>query len=119
MIDSRKKTGRRGEALAAAYFVEKGYTILQRNWRCPAGELDIVMARDDTLIFVEVRARRGNHFGSAEESITPAKRARLIALAHTYIQQEQPPHTAWRIDVAAVRLDSRSQITHIENAVGW
>lgn len=119
MSDRRKKTGRQGEAIAAAYFVGQGYTILQRNWRCPAGELDLVMARGSTLVFVEVRARRGNRFGLAEESITPAKRARLIALAETYLQQEQPSHTTWRIDVAAVQLDQKPQVTHIENAVGW
>lgn len=120
MTDKRKRTGRRGEEIAAAYFARRGYSILQRNWRCSAGELDIVMEKEDTLIFVEVRTRHGRRFGTAEESVTPAKQARLIELAQTYLQQEQAPHSSWRIDVAAVQLGSGSpQINHIKNAVGW
>ncbi|MCB0176951.1 MAG: YraN family protein [Anaerolineae bacterium] len=119
-MDRRQQTGRRGEEIAAAYFTRLGFRILDRNWRCPIGELDIVMEQGDTLIFVEVRTRRGQRYGSPEESVTPNKQARLIELAHSYIQHVQPSHPQWRIDIAAVQLDQKPpQINHIENAVGW
>lgn len=119
-MDRRKQTGRQGEEIAASYLVDKGYKILQRNWHCPTGELDIVMEDDGALVFVEVRTRRGNRFGTAEESITPVKQARLVELAQTYLQEVVPPHQSWRIDVVAVHLGpGLPQVNHIENAVGW
>lgn len=119
-MDKRKETGQRGEEFAALYFTERGYNIVARNWRCPTGELDIIMERDNTLVFVEVRTRSGKRYGTPEESITPAKQARLIELAQAYLQETEAPHLSWRIDVAAVRLGpGLPQINHIENAVGW
>lgn len=119
-MDNRQQTGRRGEDIATAYLLERGYTILGRNWRCPAGELDVIAQKDNVLVFVEVRARRTARFGRPEESITPAKQTRLIALAQTYLQQSQLTPPAWRIDVAAVWLSAGPpQVNYIENAVGW
>ena len=119
-MDKRKQTGRRGEEIAASYLTEKGYKILERNWSCVSGELDIIVEQNDTLVFVEVRTRRGNRFGTAEESITPAKQVRLVELAQTYLQESATVPRSWRIDVVAVQLGSGlPQIDHIENAVGW
>jgi putative endonuclease len=119
-MDQRKQTGQRGEDLAATYLRDKGYKILERNWRCPGGELDLVVEVDETLIFVEVRTRRGGRFGLAEESITPAKQARLVELAQMYLQEKATSGHAWRIDVLAIQLGpGLPQIKHIENAVGW
>ena len=121
-MDRRKQTGHRGEDIAVSYLTDKGYKILQRNWSCPTGELDVIVQDDhtDTLVFVEVRTRRGNRFGTAEESVTPAKQARLVELAHTYLQEMNPAHQSWRIDVVAVHLGrGLPQVNHIENAVGW
>lgn len=120
MMDQRKQTGRRGEAVAAAHLLAKGYRIIARNWRCRAGELDIVAQIEDVLVFVEVRARQGDQFGPAEESITPAKQARLIELAQTYLQETDIPHQAWRIDVVAIQFGpGLPHLNHLENAVGW
>ncbi len=119
-MTTRQQTGQRGEDIAARYFAANGYAIVTRNWRCPTGELDLIAEKDNTLVFVEVRTRRSSRYGSPEESITPAKQARLIELAHTYMQQMQPPHPAWRIDVVAIWLRRGDpHINHIENAVGW
>ncbi len=119
-MDQRKRTGRRGEELAAAHLAAKGYRIVARNWRCRAGELDIVAQIEDVLVFVEVRARRGDQFGPAEESITPTKQARLIELAQTYLQERATSQQAWRIDVVAIQFGpGLPQINHLENAVGW
>jgi putative endonuclease len=119
-MDRRKPTGRRGEDIAAAYLLEKGCRVVARNWTCSTGELDIIAEDGDTVIFVEVRTRHGNRFGTAEESVTPAKQARLVELAQTYFQDTPQPHPPWRIDVIAIQLEQGlPQINHIENAVGW
>lgn len=119
-MDRRKQTGRQGEDIAATYLSEKGCRIVPRNWICATGELDIIAQNGDTLTFVEVRTRRGDRFGTAEESITSVKQARLIELAQTYLQKVPQPHPPWQIDVIAVQLGQElPQINHIENAVGW
>jgi putative endonuclease len=119
-MDQRKQTGRRGEEIAASHLASKGYKIIDRNWRCPGGELDIVAENSHTLVFVEVRTRQGHRFGLAEESITPSKQARLIELAQTYLQERSAHDQSWRIDVVAVQLGAGlPQVNHIENAVGW
>lgn len=119
-MDRRKQTGRHGEDIAVRHLVGKGYKVIDRNWRCPIGELDIIMKDGDTLVFVEVRTRRGQSFGTAAESVTPAKQERLIELARTYLQEREAPPQSWRIDVVAVQLGpGLSHVKHIENAVGW
>lgn len=120
LMDQRKQTGRHGEDIAVSFLIGKGYQIIERNWHCVAGELDLIAADSDTLVFVEVRTRRGSRFGLAEESITAAKQARLIELAQTYLQEKAMPTPRWRIDVVAIRMGrGRPQVNHIENAVGW
>ena len=120
IMDKRKQTGRQGEAIAERYLADKGYKLIERNWRCQIGELDLIVADDNDLIFVEVRTRQDFRFGTPEESITPAKQARLIELAETYLQETAAAHRSWRIDVVAVRLGpGLPQINHIINAVGW
>jgi putative endonuclease len=119
-LDKRKQTGRRGEEIAAAYLARKGYKVVQRNWSCAAGELDLVVEDGATLVFVEVRTRTGRQFGTAEESITPAKQARLVNLAQAYLQATAALHPSWRIDVVAVQFEpGQVRVNHIENAVGW
>jgi len=119
-MDRRRRTGRQGEEIAAGFLVDKGYRLIQRNWHTQVGELDLIMEEGDTLVFVEVRTRRGKSFGSPEESITPAKQTRLIELAQTYLQETNEFSRPWRIDVVGVLLGpGLPQINHIENAVGW
>ena len=117
--DDRRGLGRHGENLAARHLAARGYEILERNWRCGAGELDLVARDGACLAFVEVRTRRGQELGSPEESITAAKQARLINLAETYLQEYEWPGP-WRIDVVAVEMDVRGRLQrldHYENAV--
>ena len=119
-MDKRKQTGRQGEDMAASFLIGKGCKIIERNWRCAAGEVDLIMEDGDALVFVEVRTRSGLRFGRPEESITPAKQARLIELAQTYLQERAASSQLWRIDVVAVQLGpGLPQVNHIENAVGW
>ncbi len=121
MASSRKTTGNLGETLAADYLRQHGYDILARNWRCATGEIDIIARDGGTLVFVEVRTRHGARLGSPEESITPRKQAKLIALAYEYLAAMDAPPADWRIDVVAVVLGRRNsveRITHIPFAVG-
>lgn len=119
--DSRPGLGRFGEGLAERYLAGKGYAVVGRNWRCPRGELDIIARDGGTLVFVEVRTRRGAAFGSPEESITDVKKARLIETARAYLQESGcAEDTPWRIDVVGVEVTRGgkvSEIRHIPNAV--
>jgi putative endonuclease len=79
-----------------------------------------VLERDAALIFVEVRTRRGDRFGTPEESITPRKRARLISAALTYLSEHAATDRAWRIDVVAIEIGPRGEVVrfnHLENAI--
>ena len=120
MSDHRQSLGKRGEAYAAHYLAAHGYAILARNWHCPLGELDLVTERDGQVIFVEVRTRQTDRLGTPEESITPAKRAKLIAAAQTYLDEHDQLERDWRIDVVAIEIGSRGEVTRctvIENAI--
>ena len=81
----RAAAGAAAEALAAHFLTQRGLAIVERNWRRRCGELDLVAREGDTLVFVEVRLRRGGDFGGAAASITAAKRARIVAAASLYL----------------------------------
>lgn len=130
MSEQRRSLGQTGENLAAQTLIDAGLTIIQRNWRCSAGELDIVAqenAPDFTqggeiapwMVFVEVRTRRGSRFGTALQSVTPRKQRKLQEVALHYIQQHEWKG-AWRIDVVGVQMDPSGRllaVDHIRNAV--
>ena len=118
--DPRRQLGAFGERVAAAHLEARGYRIVERNWRCREGEIDIVATTGDCLVFVEVRTRRGQDCGSALESVGPAKGARLALLAQAYCQERPDLPPDRRIDVVAVELSPSGRllgIQHIENAV--
>jgi putative endonuclease len=116
----RQQLGRRGETLAAEKLTALGYALVARNYRCAAGEIDLVARQGEAWVFVEVRTRRGGQFGTPEDSITPRKRQHLVAAAQTYLQEHQLPDVPWRIDVVAVELSRRGELLRvdvIENAI--
>jgi putative endonuclease len=120
MSDARVRLGRRGEALAAGRLQDLGYVIVARNYRCRHGELDLIARHGDTWVFVEVRTRRSDRFGSPEASFTPGKRAHLIAAAQHYLQAHDLTDVPWRIDAVAVDLAPNGAVRRldvIENAV--
>jgi putative endonuclease len=117
----RRDTGKLGEKLARDFIERRGYHIVETNYRCPEGEIDIIAKQRDYLVFIEVRAKKSLEFGSPEESITAVKRERMRAAAYHYRQAHDNLPPSWRIDVVAVELDQRgkpSRIELIENAVG-
>ena len=81
----RAAAGAAAEALAARFLAQRGLTIVERNWRRRCGEIDLIARDGETLVFVEVRLRRGGDFGGAAASITAAKRARIVAAAGLYL----------------------------------
>jgi len=101
--DDRQVRGREAEALAASYLERNGLAIVERNWRCRHGELDLIARDGDVLVFVEVRLRRRNDFGGAAASIDAAKQAKLVAAAGLYLGRFRTP-PACRFD--AVLLDA-------------
>lgn len=111
---TRAQIGTRGEDLAADYLRGDGFTILDRNWRCRHGEIDIIAARDELLVFVEVKTRTGHGFGTPAESVTYAKLRRLRRLAGIWLATQRGSWSAVRIDVIEVRLGRTApEITHI------
>ncbi len=119
--DRRAELGRLGEGIAAEYLEREGYVICQTNYRCEVGEMDIVALDGDCLVFVEVRTRSSRRFGSPEESITAAKRKKLVEVAQTYLLEHESQPPDWRIDVLSIELSQRREVERldlIKNAVG-
>jgi putative endonuclease len=112
-LDRRRETGAGGEQRAVEYLKQRGYTIIERNWRSPHGELDIVASSKQELVFVEVRTLETANYGFPEESVGRDKQRKLAQLAAAYLQQCQHEGD-WRIDVIAI---DRDGLRHIENAV--
>ena len=111
---NRQEVGKLGEKTARKFLKKRGYRIRETGFRCPHGEIDIVAQQKDYLVFVEVRTKSSLDFGTPEESITQAKKKKLIASALTYINTHQKLPSLWRIDVVAIELDDRGKTRRIE-----
>ncbi len=103
-MDPRIDVGRRGEAAVERHYVGRGYRVVARNWRCRLGELDLVLARGETLVMCEVKTRRGSRYGGGFEAVDARKRQKLRALAETFCLQHPVGSASIRFDVASVRL---------------
>jgi putative endonuclease len=116
----RKQTGLQGEIIARDFLKKKGYRVLETNYRCREGEIDIIARQRDSLVFLEVRTKTSVDFGSAQESITATKRRHLKRSAYHYLSSHPDSPALWRIDFIAVELDGDCQlkkIEHLENAI--
>ncbi|MBE0605512.1 MAG: YraN family protein [Deltaproteobacteria bacterium] len=101
--EARRAQGDAAEERACRHLDRSGLTIVERNYRTKAGEIDIVAREGDVLVFVEVRSREDADFGKPEESVTPAKRRRIVAAARRYLSDVPP--SSWRearFDVIAI-----------------
>jgi putative endonuclease len=123
VVDERAKTGRVGEDAALAVYEGRGYQLIARNWRCRVGELDLIVARAETLVFCEVKSRRGAGFGGGYEAVTARKRAKLRAVAEVFLLATAARPRAIRFDVASVvvrdglnRPNARSTVELFEDA---
>jgi putative endonuclease len=116
----RTAVGRAGEDVAADRLRQLGYNVTERNWRCRAGELDLIALDGETLVFVEVRSRTNpTRFGSAVEAVTPRKCRQVRELAAVYIKQRKAEARSVRFDVAAVTFNgdgSVREFIHLQGA---
>jgi putative endonuclease len=100
--DPRRALGQKGEDLVAAWYEAAGYRILDRNWRCREGELDLVASRGRTVVFCEVKTRRSTRFGAPVEAVTATKQRRLRTLALQWLAAQSERGGDLRFDVASV-----------------
>jgi len=117
---NRKDTGDRGENLARNYLKKKGYRILETNYRCRTGEIDIVAGRKKNIVFVEVRTKTDNSFGTPSESVTRDKKEKLISSSLMYLSEHDMTQLPWRIDFIGIEMTKEGEVNrieHIENAV--
>ena len=118
-MQRNKVLGSYGEEVASKYLQQHGWEILDRNWRCTTGEIDIVATRGNILAVCEVKTRRSSRFGSPIEAVTPEKYLRLRRLAGQWLHVHEAHRGAVRIDIIAVMVDDAgmTHVQHIE-AVG-
>ena len=117
MTRERKNKGAWGEDRAAEFLEREGYRILERNYRCPLGEMDIIAREGRTVVFVEVKTRSSERFGPPQAAIGPQKQRRMTAIALYYLKGKGWLGTPARFDVAAVSLgEGGEKITLYRNA---
>ena len=114
MTNERKKLGDRGEDAAAAYLERAGLTVVERKWRCPAGEIDIVALDGPTVVLCEVKTRRTTGKGTPEDAVTPAKQRRYKRLARAYLQHAGVADVPVRFDVITLLViaEDRALLRH-------
>ena len=115
MASPKMRLGKWGEDKAARFLKNKGYLVLETNYRCRWGEIDIVAVDEGQIVFVEVRTRNGNEFGTPEESITPTKRRRLVVTAEHYLGDHGQEGLDWRVDLIAIRLGSGQRLERVDH----
>lgn len=113
MADARRALGALGERLARQHLEDLGYRVIDTNHRTRWGEIDLLALDGDCLVFVEVRARRGDAHGSPAESVVGRKAAKLAALAEDYLA-EHPEYRDCRVDVVAVQFTDAGRFQTIE-----
>ncbi|WP_433182908.1 YraN family protein [Actinoallomurus sp. CA-150999] len=110
-MNAKDSLGRQGEQAAADHLALLGWQILDRNWRCGEGELDIVARDGGELVVCEVKTRSSTAFGTPVEAITPAKAARLRRLAARWLAAHGVAHATARIDVIGLLADGPGRFT--------
>ncbi len=105
--------GRTGERLAAEKLLLSGYHILEHNFRCSYGEIDLVAEHEEDLVFVEVKTRRGEAYGRPEEAVNGRKQRKIMQVASYYLDIHGYAERSWRIDVVAVQMSVKGKLEEI------
>ncbi len=108
--------GTRGEIIATNYLINKGYTIIERNYKNKIGEIDIIAKQGQTTVFVEVKTRLSRGFGDPLEAVNYKKQQKIRNVASVYLMKMKKLNTPCRFDVIAVLGETDEEIDHIENA---
>jgi putative endonuclease len=112
MTELRRTVGNAGEDAAVDYLCQQGYVILERNYRCRWGEIDLIARDGSTLAFIEVKTRRSQRFGPAAAAVTLGKQRHLIRASQVYLSQRKKADEQCRFDVVTIELDA--QLLRIE-----
>lgn len=116
-IPTHLTTGKTGETIAISYLEKNGYKILERNFRCPIGEIDIIAKDKDEWVFVEVKTRKSLHMGYPEQAVGGRKQKKISQTALWYMQKNNLSGVNARFDVVAVTIsDSENETRLIKNA---
>lgn len=117
MTKERQALGKLGEELAYRRVKSLGYKCIERNYRCPMGEVDLIAKDKDTLVFIEIRTRRGRSISLAKESIDGIKRRKLSKVALQYMKEKNCFNVQSRFDVVVVGIEGKErQVEIIQNA---
>lgn len=108
-----KKLGKKGEELAVSFLKKKGYQILEKNYRCRLGEIDIVAKDKEKIVFVEVKTRSSLTFGLPQEAVNHPKQLRLTRLALTYLSYHKLKDTSCRFDVVCISTEGKKPKIHL------
>ncbi len=112
-----RELGAHGERLAADYLIEKHFQVIERNWRCHFGEVDLVcLDQNDEIVFVEVKTRESLESGYPEDSVTDAKRRHLAAVGESFLEERHWGNRPFRFDVVAIYLVpwAKPEILHLQ-----
>jgi putative endonuclease len=115
-MPNKREVGGYGEQLAADYLTAKGYRIIERNFNCRTGEIDIIAWHGDCLVFVEVKYRKNLNYGHPAEAVSKPKQRSIKQTALYYIMLNKIADTDMRFDVIAILDTGQPEIEHIENA---
>ena len=108
--------GKYGEDVAASFLQDRGYSILERNWRCEIGEIDLIAQHKESLVFVEVKTRSTNYFEEPQDAVKP-KKIKLLLSAIDYYVIEKDLDVEVRFDIIAIiHQNKQTKITHLEDA---
>ena len=110
---SSTELGRWGEDIAARALETHGYVIIERNWRCPEGEIDVVARDGEAWVFVEVKTRSSEEYGLPEEAVTKDKRERLLNAGLLYLTENELGDVLWRVDVVAITLAASGKVRRL------
>ncbi len=118
MTENRLKLGREGEAAAEAYLKKKGYRIIEKNFRCKLGEIDIIAEQDGIVVFIEVKARADHQYGHPFNAVTPSKQRKIIQVAQSFLAKHRLLEKPTRFDVIGLTADPENdfRIELLENA---
>jgi putative endonuclease len=117
MTANLKQVGATGEDIAAAFLKKQGYKVLERNYRAPLGEIDLIARHQGALVFIEVKTRRSERFGAGQEAVHSAKQAKLRKLADYYLKQKRLGEVTVRFDVVGILWqEGKPRIEVIEGA---
>lgn len=115
-MNEKRKTGNKGEQLAAEFLTNKGFEVLERNYRFKHAEIDLIVKRDNWIIFVEVKTRSSTAFGEPEEFVGSYKGGKIMEAAEEYIFSNDW-HGHIRFDIVSVKIGEHIKIDHFEDAI--